>query len=79
MIKVGIRNFLHNYKQYLAAIQNKGERVVLMERNVPIVDLTPHNENASSPGWKREIRRIKLKSEISMSDMLVKDRRNERA
>ena len=77
MVSVNIREFLHNYSSYLKEVKS-GERVVIMERNKPIADLIPHNENIAKPGWKRPIKRIKIKGE-AISETVVKNRRESRS
>ena len=62
MTQVTIRQLTHGFAGYLKAVQ-KGERIVILNRNVPVADLIPHNENLSVPGWKRPIDKIKIKGE----------------
>ncbi len=75
MTSVNIREFSHNLSKYLREVK-AGKKVVLMERNVPVADIMPHNENVSRPGWKRKINKIDLKGE-SMAETIVKNRREE--
>ena len=75
MISINIREFSHNIAKYLRKVK-QGERVIIMERNVPIADITPHNENISRPGWKREIRKLEIPGE-SFTETIVKNRRDE--
>ncbi len=76
MVSVNIRNLTHNFSQYLKEVKS-GERIVIMERNIPIADIIPHNENIAQPGWKRVIKKIKLKGELS-SQAVIKNRREEK-
>ena len=75
MIAVNIREFAHHLSKYLKTTK-AGERVVIMERNKPIVDLVPHNEHLIQPGWKRKIEKIRLKGE-PMSTTIIKMREEE--
>ena len=43
---------------HLRDVKN-GERIVILERNVPIAELIPYRENVQHPAWKRRIKRIK--------------------
>ena len=75
MVAVNIREFAHHLSKYVKDIKS-GERIVLMERNIPIADITPHNPHLIQPGWKRKIEKIKIKGE-SMSQTLIKMREEE--
>ncbi|OGL43060.1 MAG: hypothetical protein A2161_18445 [Candidatus Schekmanbacteria bacterium RBG_13_48_7] len=75
MISVNIRELTHNFSKYLKAVKD-GERIVLMERTVPVADIIPHNENISRPGWSRNIKKISIKGE-SLSKTIIKNRRKE--
>ncbi|MBF0532612.1 MAG: hypothetical protein HQL23_05875 [Candidatus Omnitrophica bacterium] len=77
MIKIGIREFLHHYKDYLQEVKS-GEGITLMERNLPIVDIYKHNANIRVPGWKRDIKRVVLKKGLSLSRETILDREKER-
>ena len=76
MTQVTIRQLTHGLSRYLKAVK-RGERIVILNRRVPVADLIPHNENLAQPGWKRPIVRIKLKgptmSQI-VSEMRDEDR-----
>ena len=76
MKSVNVRELTHHFSGYLKAVKS-GQRIVVMERHTPVADLVPHNENLTSPGWKRPIKRIKVKGG-SFSDAVVKMRREER-
>jgi len=76
MVSVNIRELTHNFSSYLKRVKN-GTRIVVMERNTPIADIIPHNENVVPPGWKRPIQKIAIKG-VCVSDMVVKSRRAER-
>ena len=75
MVSVNIRDLTHHFSKYLKEVKS-GERIVVMERNTAVADLIPHNENVSQPGWKREIKKIKLRGGLS-SEAVIKNRREE--
>tara|TARA_Y100000294_G_scaffold10467_1_gene9785 strand:+ start:573 stop:806 length:234 start_codon:yes stop_codon:yes gene_type:complete len=75
MISASIRELTHNFSKYLKEVK-AGERITVLERNKPVADIVPHNENVTRPGWKRKINKIKLKGE-SFTDTIVKSRREE--
>ena len=75
MVTVNIRELTHNFANYLKKVKS-GERLVIMERNTPVADVIPHNENIIYPGWKRKIEKITLKGE-NFSETIVKNRREE--
>ena len=75
MTAVNIREFSHNLSKYLRQVK-EGEKVVLMERNVPIADIIPHNENISRPGWKRDLKKIDLNGETT-TETIINNRRDE--
>ncbi len=75
MVAVNIREFAHNLSKYLKDIKS-GERIVIMERNKPIADLIPHNDNTVQPSWKRKFDRIKIKGE-SFSTTVIRMREEE--
>ena len=62
MTQVTIRQLTHGFSGYLKAVK-RGERIVILNRRVPVADLIPHNENLAQPGWKRPISKIKVKGE----------------
>ena len=72
MESINMREFAHNMAKYMKKVK-KGEHIILMERNKPVAELKPHNENVK-PGWKRKVRRITVKGE-SMSETLIRMRR----
>ncbi len=75
MVSVNIRNLTHHFSKYLKAVK-AGERIVLMERNVPIADIIPHNENVARPGWKREIKKVEIQGE-PLSKTIIRNRRSQ--
>ncbi len=62
MKSVNIRELTHHFSSYLKAVK-RGEHLVVMDRSLPVADLVPHNKNIQKPGWKRPIRRIRVKGE----------------
>lgn len=75
MVSVNIRDLTHHFSRYLKAVK-KGEKIVLMERNVPVADIVPHNENIAQAGWKRKIKKIEVRGE-PLSQTIVKSRREQ--
>lgn len=75
MKSINIRELTHHFSSYLKIVK-RGERIVVMRRNLPVADLVPHNENVSQPGWKRPITRIKVKG-LSFSETVSKMREEE--
>ena len=75
MKSINIRELMHHFSSYLKIVK-RGERIVVMRRNLPVADLVPHNENVSQPGWKRPITRIKVKG-LSFSETVSKMREEE--
>ncbi len=76
MTFVSIRDFSHGMSRYLKKIK-LGERVVITDHNVPVADIVPHQNTPLVPGWKRPIKKIKLKGE-SLSESIIKARQEER-
>ena len=74
MVTVNIRELVHHFSKYLKEIK-EGEKIVVLERNVPVADIVPHNENIALPGWKREIKKIKVGEPLS--ETIAKNRRVE--
>ena len=62
MKSVNIRELTHHFSSYLKVVK-RGERIVVMERSLPVADIVPHNENVTGPGWKRPIQKIHVKGE----------------
>lgn len=75
MVSVNIRDLMHHFSKYLKFVK-AGERIVLMERNTPVADIIPHNENVARPGWKREIKKVVIRGE-PLSETIVKNRREQ--
>jgi len=75
MVSINIRELNHNLAHYLKKVKS-GERIIILERNVPIAEVVPHNVN-TAPGWKREIQKISLPGE-PLSETIVKNRREEK-
>lgn len=77
MKTVNIRELTHHFSSYLRVVK-RGERIVVMERSSPVADLVPHNENLTSPGWKRPIQKIRLKGDEALSETATRLRAEER-
>ena len=75
MKSVNIRELTHHFASYLRVVKH-GERIVVMERSLPVADLVPHNENVGQPGWKRPLSKIKVKGP-SFSETISKMREEE--
>ena len=73
---VNIRELTHHFASYLKVVK-RGERIVVMERRLPIAELIPHNEHLAAPGWKRRVRKIRVKGE-PLSETTVRLRAEER-
>lgn len=76
MKSISVRELVHHFSSYLKIVK-KGERIVVMHRNVPVADIIPHNENLSEPAWKRPIQKIHVKGE-SFSETTTRLRAEER-
>lgn len=61
MDSVNIRTLTHNFSKYLKAVKN-GKRIIIMERNIPVAEIIPHNANIIKPGWKREVKKVRIDS-----------------
>lgn len=75
MVSVNIRELVHHFSKYLREVK-EGERIVVLDRNIPVADLVPHHANVSQPGWRREIKKVQLKGE-PMSETVIRNRRGE--
>ena len=75
MKSVNIRELTHHLASYLKVVK-RGEKIIVMERSLPVADLVPHNENVDRPGWKRPISKIKIKGP-SFSETISKMREEE--
>ncbi|MCM8813247.1 MAG: hypothetical protein NC924_04845 [Candidatus Omnitrophica bacterium] len=76
MVKINIREFTHNFSHYLQQVKS-GQRIVVMERNIPVADILPHNENIESPGWKRPIKKLRLCGK-PLSETIIQERKDAR-
>ena len=76
MVAVNIREFTHNFSKYLKEVKT-GKRITVMERNRPVAEIIPHNDNVIHPGWRRTIRKLKLRGE-DFSKTIIKNRRDEK-
>lgn len=62
MQSISIRVLMHNFAHYLKEVK-EGECITILERNNPVADIVPHNDNVKYPGWKREVKRRKIGGE----------------
>ena len=75
MPALGIRELMHNFSHYLKEVKG-GKSITVMERNVPVAEIIPHNRNVRYPGWKRALARRKIKGE-AFSATVEKSREQE--
>lgn len=75
MKSINIRELTHHFSSYLKIVK-RGERVVVMQRSLPVADLIPHNENLGQPGWKRPISKVRVKG-LNFSKAVSKMRAEE--
>jgi antitoxin (DNA-binding transcriptional repressor) of toxin-antitoxin stability system len=76
MTTVSIREFSHNMSKYLKKLR-AGEGFILKYRNEPIAQVLPSKPAPPTvPGWKRYIKKIKLKGD-PLSETVVKMRRED--
>ncbi|MBN1962486.1 MAG: hypothetical protein JW841_16245 [Deltaproteobacteria bacterium] len=75
MQTIGVRELLHNFSKHMKIVK-AGHSLTILERNVAIADIVPHNKNVSHPGWRRDIKRRKIKGE-NFSESVIKLRDNE--
>jgi antitoxin (DNA-binding transcriptional repressor) of toxin-antitoxin stability system len=76
MVKVNVKDLLHNFSVYKEKVKS-GERVVILEHKKPIMDLTPYKDTIEKSGWKRE-HFVLPATEISATETCIKMRRQER-
>lgn len=75
MIKVNIRDLMHNFSSYLKNVK-EGDCITVLERNKAVADIIPHNPDVRFPGWKRTIKKRTISGE-SFSETVVKNREQE--
>jgi len=76
MKSINIRELTHHFSSYLKIVK-RGGRIVVMQRNLPVADIIPHNENLLAPAWKRPLEKIQVKGE-SFSETTTRLRAEER-
>lgn len=76
MIKVNVKDLLHNFAEYKEKVRS-GERIVVLEHKKPIMDLTPYRENMEKPGWKRDHFVLPATKTLT-SEICIRMRREER-
>ncbi|VAX36018.1 hypothetical protein MNBD_UNCLBAC01-2171 [hydrothermal vent metagenome] len=77
MIEVNVKELLHHFAEYKEKVK-AGERVVVLERKIPIIDLTPYKKHVEKPVWKRN-HYILPATKVSASNLCIKMRQEERA
>ena len=77
MVAVNVRELTHNFSSYLKRVE-QGDRVIVMVRNKPVVEIIPRNENIKTPSWKTVSPKVGLKNKASVSKQVVKYRDEER-
>jgi len=77
MTSISVREFSHHMAKYLKKLR-AGEGFILKYRNEPIAQMMPtHLASGSTvPGWRRPIKRIKIKGE-SASQTIIRMRQEE--
>ena len=76
MIKVNVKDLLHNFAEYKQKVKS-GERIIVLEHKKPIMDLTPYRENMEKSGWKRDHFVLPATKTLA-SEICIKMRREER-
>ena len=76
MIKVNIKDLLHHFAEYKQKVRS-GERIVILEHNKPVMDLTPYREKVEKSGWKRDHFVLPATKTLA-SNLCIKMRREER-
>ncbi|MBI4399056.1 MAG: hypothetical protein HY586_08000 [Candidatus Omnitrophica bacterium] len=76
MVTVNVRSLLHHFSEYLDKIK-EGEKIVVLQRNIPVADIIPHSANLQAPGWRRPIKKLKFKNIPSFSEVVAKMREEE--
>ena len=77
MIRVSVKELLHNFSAYKKKVKS-GERVVILEHKKPIMDLSPYTENMNRPGWRRDHFVLPADGR-SLTETCLKIRREERS
>ena len=72
MQSVSIRELMHDFSHYLKEVKS-GDRITILERNAPVADIIPHNKNIAFPGWKRPVKKRRIKGE-SFAMSVIKSR-----
>ncbi|MBN1501047.1 MAG: type II toxin-antitoxin system Phd/YefM family antitoxin [Spirochaetes bacterium] len=64
-------DFRNNSKEYFDKIEN-GDSFIIIRKGKPIAKLLPFREN--STGWKREIKKVKLKKSADSLEYILSER-----
>jgi len=75
MQTVSIRDLMHNFSHYLKEVKT-GERITVLERNIAVADIVPHDNGILYPGWKRTIKKRKVRGE-DFSETVIKSREDQ--
>lgn len=76
MVAINIRELTHNFSSCLKKVK-AGERIIIMERNVPIAEIIPHNPHVIEPAWKSPAKRLKVPG-VNFAQEVIKERRQSR-
>jgi len=64
-------DFRNHSKEYFNEIEN-GQTYIIIRKGKPVAQINPFHHN--SAGWKRSIEKIKLKTNITTTELLAKER-----
>lgn len=72
---VQFTDFRNNSKEYFDKIEN-GQSFIIIKRGKPVAQITPFTNTLK--GWKREVKRIKLKNKHKTTTDYIIEERNEK-
>ena len=64
-------DFRNKSKNYFDQVE-KGNSFIIIRKGRPIAQIIPFNENIS--GWKRKIKKVKLKKNVKTLDYILSER-----
>jgi prevent-host-death family protein len=67
-------DFRNKSKEYFDKVEH-GSSFVIIRKGKPVAKLIPFNENETGPGWKRENKRVVLKSGKPTLDYILEERK----
>ena len=73
MIKISMHEFVHHLADYVIKAE-QGEKIVVMKRNKPAVQISHYNEHVQQPSWKNEFVPVKIKG-APLSKTIIEMRR----